>query len=440
MSVSITLIIESDMVMMKHAIYFTCLAAFLAGFYHKSFSQDSTTLESMIRQTLERNPRLLSAQLKTTGAHAKIRQATAWEDPVFSFEFFQTPATSINPFKDGMENDYSIQQMIPFPGKKPLMGEMASWNAQMVATNRDAVRRQLVADVTVTYAMLYSAQRRLEINHENQQTLLQVLENARSRYAVGMGTQADLLTLRVELEKVKLDETRLVQEHRSALAMLNALRAMPHGSVIGRLAEPVVRAPADNADELLSLALRSRPELLGMTAEIEMRKADYRLQQKERLPDFMVRGMYKQLLMDLPDYWALMVGITVPIAPWSSGKYAGRIEETEADVLAAEQSYQDMTLMVEFEVRDALLKAQSLWRQGEQYRSIILPQTEQAFRAALAQYQTNATGFATLLDALRMVQMYSMERVMIEAEYVSALARLEHAVGSDLSASGPSEK
>ena len=37
----------------------------------------------------------------------------------------------------------------------------------------------------------------------------------------------------------------------------------------------------------------------------------------EKLPDFMIRGMYKQMVGMERDYWSLMVGITVPVAPWS---------------------------------------------------------------------------------------------------------------------------
>jgi outer membrane protein, heavy metal efflux system len=396
-----------------------------------SRAQQGVSLDALVRQALERSPKLHASRARASAARAKIRQATAWDDPQFSFEFYQTPVSSFNPLKDNMENDYSVQQMIPFPGKKSLMGDMASWNAKMSDASVEAIRRDLVAEVTSAYAMLLSVQNRIRINGEIVRTIDGIIATAGARYSVGLGAQPALLMVQVEKEKALLEQTKLEQEWHSGTAMINALRAMPQDTPVGELEAPPLLPPPDAIGDLVASALAARPELAGMAAEIEMHRADAALQRRERLPDFMIRGMYKQMLMDGPDYWALMVGINVPIAPWSSGKYSGRIEEAESYALAAEHGYRDMANMVEYEVRDAWRKAASLWSQLRGYREAILPAADQACRSSLAQIQTSTADLRSALDAVRMLQMTRMEQAMLEADYLVAMARLRRAIGID---------
>ena len=88
-------------------------------------SDTDLTLEKLLGEVLKNNPGLGAARSRVTSAKARVPQARAWDDPQVGIEFYATPITSINPLADGMETDYFLQQMIPFPGKKGLMGEAA---------------------------------------------------------------------------------------------------------------------------------------------------------------------------------------------------------------------------------------------------------------------------------------------------------------------------
>jgi outer membrane protein TolC len=394
-------------------------------------AQTIWSLDSLIAQALQNNPQLQAARTRIRSADTRISQAHAWDDPQVSLEFYATPVTSLNPLKDGMETDYSVQQMIPFPGKKSLMGDVAKSNVQMSEQSASALERQLIAQVKNAYAMLYSAQRRLDVNNENRRLLEQIIESARTRYSVGGGTQADILKAQVELAKLQNERSSLEQELRAAEAMMNALRSAPSATPIARVQDIVPLQIKETLEVLQNRALAHRPELLGMKYEVEMNRAELAVSERERLPDFMVRGTYKQM-MEGTNLWAAMVGINVPVAPWASGKYSGRIEENELNIRASEQSLANMQNMVQFEVSDAWTKVQSRWEQIERYRSIILPQSEQTLQSTLASYQTGKTDFLSLLDSFRMLQMFRTEYYMIVGEYYISAASLEKAVGTNL--------
>ncbi len=389
------------------------------------------TLRLFLAEALRDNPRLLAAREMARSAEGRIPQAGAWEDPVVGVEFFATPVSSINPFKDGMETDYFLQQLIPFPGKKGLMSRAAASGANMAAQNAASIEREIVAGVKASYAMIYSVQKRLEVNQENGELLEQIVESTRAKYRVGITTQGDVLKVQVELGKLQNEDAALEQELASSVSMMNALRAVPPGTPIGRLAGSVPIELSGSLESLSAQALESRPAILGMQNEIEMKEADLSASRREWFPDFMVRGMYKQMV-DQPDQWAAMVGINIPLAPWGIGKYSGKVEENEASMRSSVQSLVEMQNMTQAQVRDAYARVQSGWQRLNRYQRTILPQAEEGFQSILAAYQIDAADFLSLLDSYRMLQMLKMEYYMVEAEYAVGLAALEQFVGRSL--------
>ncbi len=389
------------------------------------------TVDQFVTEVLQNNPGLHATRTRERSASAQISQAGAWDDLQAGVEFYATPVSSANPFVDGMETDYFLQQMIPFPGKKGAMVDAAQANAKMVSQSTLDAERSLIAETKRAYAMLYSAQRREEVNEENQRLLDQIIASARSKYSVGVGSQGDVLKVQVELSRLQNEHAALGQEVSSSVAMLNALRNRPGTTPIGWLADARLDSLASPLDSLTQIALTSRPELLGVEYEIQMNQSELSASRKEWFPDLMLKGTYKQM-REQKDQWAAMIGINIPISPWGIGKYSGKNEENEARLQGSQERLMDMKNMVQTEVRDGYAKVQSRWQQLSRYRLFILPQAEQALNATLASYRNDKVDFLSLLDSYRMVQMFRMEYFMTVGEYLANLATVERAVGRDL--------
>lgn len=388
-------------------------------------------VESFLKEVLMSNPGLQAARARHESAQARIPQARAWDDPQVGVEFYATPITSANPFKDGMETDYFVQQMIPFWGKKGLMGNAASSGAKIAEQAVTTTERDLIVSVKRAYAMLYSAQRRLDVNETNQRLLRQIIESARAKYSAGTTTQGDVLKVQVEMAQLQNERSVLEQELSSAIAMINALRSVEAATPIGRVEGITPESLQVTIEALYARSIENRPELRGMQFEIDMNKFEHAVARRERFPDFMVRGMYKNMA-EGTDLWAGMVGINIPFSPFGIGKYSGKIDEAKANVLSSERTYVDMQNMVRFQVRDAWTMVQSRWQQIDRYQRTILPQAEQALLSTLASYQTDKADFLSLLDSYRILQMFRMEYYMVVGEHYTSVAELERAVGSDL--------
>ncbi len=389
------------------------------------------TIGQILDDVKRNNPGLNAARSRERSIAAQIPQAGAWEDPQAGVEFYSTPITSLNPFTEGMETDYFLQQMIPFPGKKGAMVDAAEANAAMAVQSTRAAERGLIADTKRAFAMLYSSQQRVRVNEENLNILEQIITSARAKYSVGTATQSDVLKVQVEHAKLQNERSGLDQEVRSAAAMLNALRNRPSAAPIGSAAPMPLDSLGTPLDSLIQASLESRPELQGMENEIRMNRAELSASRKEWFPDIMLKGTYKQM-KEQKDQWAAMIGINLPIAPWSIGKYSGQNDEHEARLRGSEESLLNMQNMVQSEVRDAYAKVQSRWQQIERYQNRILPQAEQSLNAALASYRIDKVDFLSLLDSYRMLEMFRMEYYMALGEYFTDLASLEQAIGQDL--------
>ncbi len=151
-------------------------------------------LDDLIAEALQNNPQLRAGRNQTAAARTRVDQVTSWDAPQLGVEFYQTPVQSFpNPVKNGMETDYFIQQMFPFPGKLSAMGRAAEANASMFDQGYKALERKILRELKSAYYELYLGQRRGEMKN-----MLQVQGNTRMEFVVParglMGFRSEFMT------------------------------------------------------------------------------------------------------------------------------------------------------------------------------------------------------------------------------------------------------
>lgn len=395
---------------------------------------DSTLeIDELIREALLNNPELRSARHQTNAARARVDQVTSWDPPQFGVEMFQTPVASFpNPFKNGMETDYFLQQMFPFPGKLSSMGKAAEYNASMLDQGYKALERKVIRELKSAYYRLYLVQRKIEINVENQELMRKLLDIASKQYEVGMGKQPDILRAQTELSTLVTEGLNLQKEKKVVESMINTILSRPANAPLGSVPGIEMNIPNWTFEQLRPLALENRPEVQAMNFSIDMRKAELSASKREYFPDLMVRVMYKDMARTKDDFWSTMLGISIPIAPWTSGKVASKVDENELNVKKAEEEYNTMRNMTLFEVQDALVKVQTNQNIVLLYKNTTIPQAEQTLQSTIAAYQTGKTEFLMLIDAYRMLLMARLNHYMAVMDYMASQAQLEQAMGLNI--------
>ena len=390
-------------------------------------------LDELIAEVLQNNPQLRAARNQTAAARTRVDQVTSWDAPQVGVEFFQSPIQSFpNPLKNQMEMDYYIQQMFPFPGKLSAMGKAAEATAGMFDKGTKALERKILRDLKSAYYELYLVQRKIQINAENQDLMRRFVDIANKQYEVGMGKQPDILRAQTELSTLINDGLNLQKEKRAIEAMINTILSRPANAPLGYVMDVEAEIPQWTFEQLRPLALEARPELKAMNFNIEMNKAELLLAKREYFPDLMARVMYKDMAMTSNDFWSVMVGVSIPLSPWSSGKYTSKVQENELNVKRAEDDFSAMTNMALYEVQEANVKVHTNQNLVLLYKNTVIPQAEQTLQSTVAAYQTGKTEFLMLIDAYRMVLMSQLDYHMSVMNYMASQAALEQAVGLDI--------
>jgi len=387
-------------------------------------------LEDLVREAVANNPQLRAARHQTAAAQTKVDQASAWEAPQVGVVMYQTPIQSFpNPFKNGMETDYYIQQMFPFPGKRSAMGDAALNGASMTEQNYHTLEQKIVRGVKDAYDELYLVQRKIEVNAANQDLMRKFVAIASKQYEVGKGSQADVLRGQTELSSLLAGMVTLRQELGVARSMMNTLLYRPVDAPLGDVPEIERAMPAWTFEQLRPLALENRPELKGMQYSLAMSTADLSAAKREYWPDLMVQVMYKDMAMTRNDFWSTMIGVSIPVAPWASGKVTSKEDEEELNVKRAEEDLAAMSSMVLFDVQDALAQVRSNEEIDTLDKTTVIPQAEQTMISTQAAYATGKTDFLALLDAYKTLLSARLDYYAAVTAFMKSQSQLEQSVG-----------
>jgi cobalt-zinc-cadmium efflux system outer membrane protein len=389
----------------------------------------NSILDSILKETVAMNPNLKATGYKAEASNAAVGTIRL-DPPLVAVEFYQTPIKSFpNPFKNQMEVDYSLQQEIPFPGKLRAMADAERNRSKMLGAEQQTTRQEIIRLTKTAFYELYLTDRLFEINSSSQFLIRNFIAISKKQYELGMGRQTDILRAQTELSKLINDSIALFQSRQSAVAMINSYRNKPIETSIDIIPEILVQLiPLEAVDSLLAVAEKNRPELNSMQFNIAMASSELSSAKKEYYPDFMVRGMYKQMIHE-PDDWSLMLGFTLPVAPWSIGRYSAAVSRSNALVKQSQSEYENMRNMVASQVKDALAKVWSSQAQFDLIKNTTIPQARQTMQSALSGYQSGKGDFLMVIDTQRMLLMAQQDYHMAVMRAISNRANLERAIG-----------
>ena len=391
-------------------------------------------VDQLVDEALQNNPEISAAKIKWEVFKEKIPQSYALEDPMFGFGIINLPTNFSFRDEDMTMKEFSISQKFPFPGKRPLMKEMASKEAEAVSAEIQGKIHQIIKDVKAAYYDLSHIYRTTEVTQRNKRILEDFAKIAETRYAVGEGIQQDVFKAHVEVSKMVDDLIMLGQRKRSMGAKLNALLNRPPETPMGEPEEVVFRKFPFTIEELQKMALEMNPTLKGMKKMIEAKEKAYALAKREYYPDFNFKFAYGQRDnspdMKRRDMLTGMVEMNIPI--FYKSKQDRKVAETKAEILATEAQYRAMKNEVLFMITDMASMIQRGERQLELYKTGIIPQASLQINSAMSAYRVNRADFMTLLDSQMTLYKYELEYHQALTEYEKNVASLGAAIGKQI--------
>lgn len=382
----------------------------------------------LVEAALRHHPGLGATRARITALEQSAVQARALPDPSASL----TTGSMAETAAGQMKATAAVQQKIPAPGKR---------NAQALIALRqaDAMRAQLRLDelalserVRIAYWNYYGARRSAEVVTEARNPLLSLRGSVEARVAANQASQQDLL--RLENELAKLDQHLVTARGRSeaARASLNALLYRPGGSPL-----PLPREEGlgrhGSAASLLARARTGHPEVAAAEARIAAAEQGVELAKLRTRPDLMAGIAYSPVSDEgiAPsatgkDQFMGTLGVTLPI--WKDKNEAAR-GEAAAKLSAARSTLAATRASLQQRIESAAATYEAEQASLALYSERLLPDAQQSFDLAVAEYTAEAASFLDVIDAWRQLLTYKLAREENRARVGIAEADLRHAAG-----------
>jgi len=387
-------------------------------------------VEPLVKEAIERNPKIIAAREKHFALKEKIPQAGALEDPMLGFGVVNLPDNFDFNKEDMTMKEISLSQRFPFPGKRGLSKEVAAREADAGAAEIEDITNQVVKEVKTAFYDLSHIYRVLEVTRRNKGILEELSKITQTRYSLGMSIQEDIIRIQVEISKMLDDLIMLEQKKHSLSARLNYLLNRPQNSPVGRPGELDFRQHAFSIEELQREAVADNPMLRALKQEISARSKIVELAKRDYLPDFSLKLAYGQR-DDRLDMYTGMIEMNLPI--YFKSKEERKVEEAHAEVRSTQAKYDNAQNEILYMIADMGSMAQRLERKIELYRTGIIPQALLQFGSAMSTYKVNRADFMTLLDSRMRLYRYELDYHEALTDYEKSLVALESAVGKTFS-------
>ena len=110
-------------------------------------------LEDFLQAVREHNPDIQAARERLQAARTKPAQASAYDDPMVSWEVWNAPEAFH--ISDADNNIVRLSQKLPFPGKRSAAGHMAARDADIAEQMARSVELDVMNGATKAYYDLW---------------------------------------------------------------------------------------------------------------------------------------------------------------------------------------------------------------------------------------------------------------------------------------------
>lgn len=385
-----------------------------------------------------RNPMLGAFRSAAAAARARQPEASTLPDPMLQLGImnFGLPSLSTD-MPTSMAPSVQLMQMVPFPGKLGLKGEIAEYSSAMAAASAREAHWNVRLEVASLFFGIYALDRQIEVMRQTLSLLSDFREVANAMYVSGTGRQADVLRADVEVARMDADIRRMEAMRAAHAAELNAMLDRPADTAVPTPLLGSLPATVPPRETLLAWALESRPLLERGRLAVDQAGAQLRLARKEIWPDVTLGLSYGQrnLGMGTERMGSAMIGFSLPVHA-GSRQYAMRAEASAMEEMA-QSDLQGLQASVDAGIGVQLAELDRARTLTTLYRSEVIPEARATVESAFSSYRVGSVDFMTLVDAQMTVNRYEGELFQLLADYGRAVATLESVVGRDLPRTGP---
>lgn len=425
----------------------------------------SLTLGQAIEIALESNRTLGAAQASEEAARARLAQANAAFLPKVTGSASYTrldevPYMDLSQFGDMFPPASSVygsptSRVWAYPGglsvlgarqekiyigdddvytvalevQQPLFTGGALLNARAAAshglrTAEGTTRRteqETAFNVTEAYVNLVRARAALAVANDAVERMRSHLKDLEAMYAEGMILESEIMRARVQKAEVDLGQNSAAHVVRLAAAALAFAMGVDPGTAIDPVDDLTEGGVAERTlEEWTGLALRSRPDLEGVSEAVKAAGNAVAIARSEYLPQIVAIGSYawdrpnRTYEPEFYEHWSATLALEMNIFDWLGRE--NRVREARANRRGAEHGLAMMEDVVKLDVKQGYLELdEAVIAVGIAERGVV--QARESMRVTGESFRSGVATNSDVLDAQTDLTAAEMNRI-------SALARL----------------
>ncbi len=399
-------------------------AAFAAGMSQEAVPS-TLLLQEAIDQALARNSQISAAQSRVRASEARISQALSGFYPqLYASEVYQRTTNPMWAFGAKLNQEIITQQdFLPeklnnpepidnfntqlglkwslFDGGKTWFGwKQADMAYQSTELGLTRTRQEIIFATIAAYTDLVFARKSLIVVDQALQTARSHLQVVQTRYQNGLTVKSDVLRAKVHIAELEQNKYTAFSAVSVAQAALNAVMGTEMTREINT-ATPLAPAevPETPLPEWIDTALNQRPELMQLSYQAKMARAEVKKSRTARLPSFMLNGAYELNSEDFDGSGeSYTVGANVTLDLFTGFRVSAKTTEALHLLDAARAGQTGMKQKIRLETEQAYYSLMSAQKRIEAAKAAV-EESQEAMRIILNRYDNGQVPIISLLDA-----------------------------------------
>lgn len=387
--------------------------------------------EELILAALDRNPSVAAARSALQASIYRYPQATALDDPMLSYSFAPDSighkTFNNQPLRYGQTIELS--QRVPFPGKRAHQGSMALADSYKMESEFELVQLELALTASMLFDDYYLVQKAIEINDSHLMLLNDSKYSAESLYVTGAIGEQDWLQVSLEIDQILTEKAGLESQQKIVLAKINGLLHQKPETALPlppkELSIPII--DIKNRDQFEEEAIRCRPDLASIRAQIEGSDAAIKLAELQYFPNFDIKASY-DTLWDQPQYRP-QVGVSMNIPFIQLEKKRSAISEATLNKNRLESEYLRLQDTIRVEIEEALQGILQNQRIVQLWKDSGLPLASEKLSSSQFSFESGQGTLMMVLEADRNLRTTELRLYNALAETWRQKAQLDRALG-----------
>ncbi len=369
---------------------------------------DGLTLDQAIELLIKNNYDLRSKFMEIPQARADVLTASLRANPILYADSQLVPYGSFSDRKPGgpTQYDLNISHPVDFSHKRRARTEYAARALKVTeAQYQDAVRLE-INNLYTAFVEVLGARQTLSYTKASSAGLALLQEKTLLLYEKDLGSRADVNDIKAQRQIAEvgvLDAEENLRKAKRALGMLLNLRPAQAESfdVRGSIQDRGPTPPP--LDELVSIALSCRPDVLAYRLGLQTAESGVRLARANRYQDAYVLFQPYTYQNNAPfgkesaTAWA--VGMTFPVPLYNRNQ--GNIERARLNVTQSQIELEGIQRRIVTEVQQAEREYQVSGQIVERIRTQILPTSKSSLDDRLSLFRGGEANVVSFLQAQR---------------------------------------